>query len=366
MADLLNTDGAPKFFDSVIDGLKAAAPEGASVRVIGYDGADKIARLGYRLCEDEADVVIACGDATAMEKARAFPYRRLIVCPVRDVTYAVCGLIKKIRHGFLTVQRGDVPFGAVIDRNELDLPAVFGELVSLELAAFDMSFSAAMSGENATGLDFTATTERLLNNLKDLGKDSAKKSAVIADEIMRIAPMVLSQSEVCYISSANQAAQAYRMLCTAEDRALATHGETEFIIGGYVADFYVKALMQRAAFPPDNNRRIDSLCTYFGTDVRRAALAATPLFNPKKLALTEYRLDEYRSELMRALSPLIRRRTQAFNIFKRLYPDDGFSIRSKVDTADLPLCIALAPDVFPADTPLSYFKQTGNLERYIV
>ena len=56
----------------------------------------------------------------------------------------------------------------------------------------------------------------------------------------------------------------------------------------------------------------------------------------------------------------------AWLVFTRLYPDDGYSLKSLVDKTDIGICLALAPDVFNADTMLSFLKQTGRLEKYIV
>ena len=69
---------------------------------------------------------------------------------------------------------------------------------------------------------------------------------------------------------------------------------------------------------------------------------------------------------MRLLAELKNRHAAAWQVFKRLYPDDGYSLKSLVDKTDIGICLALAPDVFNADTMLSFLKQTGRLEKYIV
>ena len=56
----------------------------------------------------------------------------------------------------------------------------------------------------------------------------------------------------------------------------------------------------------------------------------------------------------------------AGHLLKRLYPDDGYGLKTLIDKTDIGICLALAPDVFAADTMLSFLKQTGRLEKYIV
>ena len=44
----------------------------------------------------------------------------------------------------------------------------------------------------------------------------------------------------------------------------------------------------------------------------------------------------------------------------------AFALKTLIDKTDIGICLALAPDVFAADTMLSFLKQTGRLEKYIV
>ena len=69
---------------------------------------------------------------------------------------------------------------------------------------------------------------------------------------------------------------------------------------------------------------------------------------------------------LRLLNEIKRRHSAAWQLFTRLYPDDGYGLKTLIDKTDIGICLALAPDVFAADTMLSFLKQTGRLEKYIV
>ena len=84
------------------------------------------------------------------------------------------------------------------------------------------------------------------------------------------------------------------------------------------------------------------------------------------MRLYEYRRNEFRSEITALLAGVKKRQAAALQVFKRLYPDDGYGLRTLVDKTDLGICLALAPDVFAGDSMLSFLKQTGKLEEYLV
>lgn len=360
------------FFADVTTALKAAAPEGSTVRAIGFDDTNGFLRAGYRLTDEPADVCIARGGEAEFASARKTTYKKLILVPTHSYCASACGVYRTQTKSFAVMRRCEKPFAAVFDPAQADdnLASLYGEIVALDVAAFDVKFGACMRGERANASaanEIAKLITELTAELKAKEKNVTAQKRALTNAGMRAAQTLAKFPELLHSSGAAQATEAYRMLCAAENRKAHMRGETEMIFCAYIIDFYIKCLSTfKSDFPPDNNRRIDRLCEYMGADVRYACVHLAPLFAPQKLRLYEYRVKEFRAEWLSLLAEISKRRAAAWQVFKRLYPDDGYGIKSIVDKTDVPLCVALAPDVFRADSLLSYFKQAGKLEKYIV
>ncbi|MCH5164983.1 MAG: hypothetical protein J1G01_01100 [Clostridiales bacterium] len=360
------------FFDSALEALNAAAPMGSTVRAVGFDHADMFLRAGYRVLEGEADVAIARGGEREFDEARKFPCKKLILVPTHAYAAVATPRYRTQDKSFAVMREGAKPFAAVFDKTDVhsNLASLFGEIAALDLAAFDVTFGARMRGERADReltQEIAALVSGLTAELKQLEKDRASQANALIAAGKKTARIIERRPELLHASGASQAAEALRMLYAAEDRAIGMRGETEMLIAPYITDFYIKSLTSnKPEFPPDNNKRIDSICEYFGVDVRRACVYTTAIYPPIKMRLFEYRRDEFRAELLRMLSELNSRQSAAWHVFKRLYHDDGYGLKTLVDKTDIGLCVALAPDVFAVDSMLSFLKQTGRLEKYIV
>lgn len=373
----ITDDAAEKqtlFYSSAIQALTATAPEGASVHAIGFDSVDAFLRAGYRAVDADADVVIARGGEREFDAAHAAMSdgAKLVLCPTHAYPAAASELFRSTDGAFAITAKGAKPTAAAFDATDADgnLASSFGEIAALDLCAFDCFFGARMRGEcdfDEGYNEVAALVTKLTESLADCAKNRKKAAEKIADAGKRAARIVERFPRLLHSSGAAQMAEAVRMLYCAEERPIGMRGETEFLLGAFVTDFYIKNLEGKVLeFPPDNNKRIDSLCEYFHADVRRAVLHTSAVYPPLKMRLCEYRRSEFKSEFLARLGGVKRRRTAAFTVFKRLYPDDGYSLKNLVDRSDLGICLALAPDVYSADTMLSFLKQTGRLEKYIV
>lgn len=360
------------FFDDIMSALKAVAPEGSTVCAIGFENTDRFLRAGYRVTQNNADVNIACGGEAEFALARMSPHKKLVLLPTHSHYAAACNVYRTEVKSFARLQTGEIPHAAAFDFSlaHSNHAALYGEIVSLDLCSFDAAFGARMDGrrpKNNVSNDIAVLVTSLTNELKSIEKDSAAQAKALASAGRRAAEIVAENPQLLHASGAAQAAEAHRMLCAHEGRNASMRGETEMLFGAYVTDFYIKSLTQKSFdFPPDNNKRIDSVCEYLGADMRRACVAASPIYSPQKLRLCEYRVNEFRTELLRMLYDIAKRRSAAWQVFKRLYPDDGYGLKTVVEKTDAPLCIALAPDVFKTNSLLSYLKQAGKLEKYVV
>ncbi len=362
------------YFGSIAEAMSAAGPEGSSVCAVGFESTDFLLRAGYRVVDSEPDIVIATGGEKEFDGARGAAHgAKLILVPTHSFPAAAADLYRTTDSAFALMLHGKKPFAAVFDETLINpnLASVFGEILALDLCAFDLIFGERMRGEPAdekTAESIATLVTETAKKLEGREKDKTYAAHVLTCAGSSAAKIVEKTPGLLHCSGAAQTAEALRMLCVAEDRPLNMRGETEAVLSRYIADFYIKSLVgpSEICFPPDNNKRIDSLCEYFNADIRRACVYMSPIYPPIKMRLCEYRRDEFRQELFMRLSAVRDRQTAAWQVFKRLYDDDGFHMKTLVERTDLGICMALAPDVFSADSMLSFIKQTGKLEEYIV
>ncbi|MCH5161060.1 MAG: hypothetical protein J1G04_03420 [Clostridiales bacterium] len=369
-----NVDGNfTRFYDNALEALASAVPEGGSVAFVGFDDIEQFLRAGYRPVERYSDAVVVRGGEREFAAARKISLgARLILVP----THAYCTVAipdyRTTDGAFAVKVHGELPYAAVFDKNLMDdnLASIFGEIVALDLCAFDLAFGAHMRGDapdDDVCTRVAVLVDDLTSALSSVVKNRTEAARILCDGAKRAAEIVSTAPRLLHCSGAAQVAEAVRMLYSAEDRPLGMRGETEMLLCGFVTEFYIKNIVGGAfTFPPDNNKRIDSICEYFHQDVRKACLHTTPIYPPLKMRLCEFRRNEYRAELTKRLTAVKRRHNTAFKVFKRLYRDDGFSMSNLIDRTDLGLCLALAPDVFAADSMLSFLKQTGKLDEYII
>jgi len=361
-----------RFFGSALDALKSVAPEGSTVNAVGFDSLDSFLRAGYRVTDGDADVAIARGGEREFALARKLACRKLVLVPTHAYASSATERYRTADGAYAVMKHGKKPNAVSFDRNDTDrnLASVFGEIAALDLDAFDLTFGAQMRGErtdNALTEEVAELVTDTTNKLRGVVKDRAACAEILIESGKTAARITERHPALLHASGAAQTAEALRMLYSAEERELGMRGETEFMLAGIVTDFYIKKLNESdAAFPPDNNKRIDRLCEYFATDVRRTCVYMSAVYPPFKMRLYEYRRTEFRAEQCAMLAAVKRRQLAAAPVFKRLYPDDGYGLKTLIDKTDLPVCIALAPDVFASDTLLTFFKQTGKLEKYLV
>ena len=68
-------------YSNALEALTAVAPQGSTVRVVGFDRADIFLRAGYRVVDGDADVTIARGGEREFDAARKTECKKLILAP---------------------------------------------------------------------------------------------------------------------------------------------------------------------------------------------------------------------------------------------------------------------------------------------
>lgn len=362
-----------EFYPDIMTALTSTAPSGSSVFAVGFENTDVFLRAGYKLADtsDNAFVTVARGgeEQTAIGKRTA--KNKLILCPTRDYCATVTKFYPDTDKGFAVTKAGKQPDAVVFDPQEIASPATtFGELAAMELCAFDYAFGSIMRGATADAEVQSAVAGLVTDitaKLKGKEKDEAFVRTALTDACKRAAQIVEKTPELFRCSGAAQTYEAARMLFRHEAREPLPRGDAEMLLAVSLTDFYIKNIgAKQPLFPPDNNKRIDSVCEYLGADLIRSTVYVSPIYPPQKLKLCEYRCREFRTEQLQTLCNARNRLAAAFSVFKRLFPDDGYSLKDMIPTEDIGICIALAPDVYAADSMLSYFKQTGLLEKLII
>lgn len=361
------------FYTELSAALKSLAPEGSAVFAIGFDDTTELLRAGYKLADscETAFLTVARGGTAEFEQAKRTATDRLVLCPIRDYCSVATEYYRAHDKAFAVTKVGKKPDAAVFDSRLIDSPAsVFGELAALELCAFDYMFGAVLRGESCDRTLSAAVAElvaELTAALKGKEKDDAHVRSALITACQTAARLIEKTPALLGCSGATQTYEALRMLCTHESRSVPPRGDAEMLLAVSLTDFYIKnAAAEKPLFPPNNGKRIDSVCEYLGADLIRATVYVSPVYPPKKLKLCEYRCREFGREQLQMLCDMRGRLANAFSVFKRLFPDDGYALKNMIPAEDIGICIALAPDVFAADSMLSYFKQTGLLEKLIV
>lgn len=267
----------------------------------------------------------------------------------------------------------------VCDPDKLDLSgdanaAAFGEISSRLLALFDWKFAALIHGEKLCETIYDAAlgeVDGLLKSLRGMTRRTNAVSGMLLESGLKLSALAaLDDSSRLYGGGDTACALALEMLTRYENGYCRLRGENELLFSMMLADVYPKVfeLKKSTGFlpPPDNNMRLEKLKEYFGIDEQIAARSVTPYQSDRAEKLCSYRIGEYEDELRGELERVSLRLSEAYRIFRRLYADDGFSLRGYLGVAEARLCIGLAPEMHSKFTTLTELKNMGALDGYLI
>ena len=271
------------------------------------------------------------------------------------------------------------PFSAVLCDTELlaDLPpglipSAFGELLSKAVSLFDYKCAHLIAGERfcphlyELGL---AAVDETAAHLRDSALSEKDAAARLAESSLRFSALAQLTGNSRLLSGGEvQSSHALSLLFAREERLQKQRGETEFLLSRIVLEIYKSFLASPPAFfasPPSNLIRAAKIAEYLGIpeSIAQQKIRAVP--ESETLKLRVYRIGEYRDELYSDACAHALRLGRAWKIFKRLYPDDGFSLLNHIDPPDAALALALAPDLKEKFTLLSHLKDAGLLEEHL-
>lgn len=386
-------------------------PVGVRVLLVTDEAADKAAadraerlmsRAGYRvrkhiiaplatienadpsIADEDTKLVVGAGGGSVCDVAKylgeALKIPVMIIATLPTTAGWLAPSAALTCEGFIELYKVAPPRAVLLDTDTLiglpseTLACGFGEIMSRAAALFDWRFASLITGEKYCSYlaeQATAVMDAALERLSGVERGGRDIPAILAELNLRLSAVVqMTDNSRLLCGGDTQILHALTMLARHEDRQLRLQGETSFLLSGILLRVYRFALshIADAGFlaPPDNNLRIEKLVEYFGVTEARAAVKVQPYLRPETMRLYEYKLKEYRGELLSLLDVYEKKLDAARKIFRRLYDDDGYALLNYLGSDEVALSMGLAPDVREKFTMLTYLKHTGFLEKYIV
>ncbi|MCI9031471.1 MAG: iron-containing alcohol dehydrogenase [Clostridia bacterium] len=251
--------------------------------------------------------------------------------------------------------------------------ALFGEIASRLIALYDWRFSSLVRGEKICEEVYEAALgeiDGVLASLRGSGRNAETAGILFESGLKLSALAAIDDSSRLFSGGDTACSLALEMLMRHEERKGRLRGENELLFSVLLLDIYPKVFEARKQEgflpPPDNNMRLEKLVEYLGANERAAANSLTPYLPEKVMALCDYRIGEYEDELKSELLKFSTRLRAAYKIFRRLYADDGFSLRGYLDVSDAQLCLALAPEMTGKYGALTHLKNMGITDAYLL
>lgn len=323
---------------------------------------------------EEARAVIAYGGESQFDRAKALGKSAgvpvYLVCASADAVTAWDG--RSMAPSFalgetVAPKSAEVACGMVSDTN---LPAAFGAVCSAAVGIFDCEATCRALGhavprvesEEAFSLIYEA-----LDAVKTRERGDRELPEMLCSVALRLSRFAEREETCLFVRGGpDDCARTAAMLLTRESRPVRARGELAFIFAAVLCNFYRELLRSPTSFlpPPDNNVRAEKLAEYLGIDEFTAARLA--VCKIKNAELVSYRLGEYSDELASRLGDVSTLIDESKKYFRRLYPDDGFSLRGELDSADIRTVLALAPDAFSGGvSALTLMRELGLADRFL-
>lgn len=320
--------------DKELDGL--VLPEDARL-ILGIGGAIEAAKYKSALCDIPLVVSGALSHISFMP-----------ICAVESD--------KSVR-----LIRSNPPVGYIFDPElDFDKAAVFGSVAACLNTAFEYYAAMALSDKQycpqlGSALSDIAASTILAASECDKGSQPLRELLLTSSlKISLIASKLPLFGEVQCALVGKKLAPKYSL------------GTLEFIYAAVLSSLYKSHVMYRRSFvpPPDNNYRLGQISELFGISEFVAVKTVLRQMSAAECELVCYKIKEYSGELIEKLGKNINLYRLAFRTFKRLMPDGGYSLYDLVND-DIPLCLALAPDLVSGEGMLTQLKRLGELDRYI-
>lgn len=280
--------------------------------------------------------------------------------------------------GFKEIYVTKAPLALVADINimagggEALTAAGYGLILSKKLAVMDWRFSHRVTGEKycpyiaEQALAAVAETEKLSEGL--LQNERAAIGA-LTENLLRLSLMTqLLKSSRLSNGGETHLCHAVEGILAASERPERLYGENLFLSAIFLAKVYCAFLrddMTDFVPPPDLNMRAEKMAEIFHAEEGAALKRIRPYMAAEAYAVTGHKFKEYRPDFFSEAQKAEAGLSAGLKIFKRLYSDAGFWMKSYLTEQDYRQALGIAPDLREKYTVLTYMRDLGLLDKYL-
>ncbi len=348
----------------------------------GVESIENADKLLSRFPED-AKAVVAVGGGKVLDMAKYAAYRlkvpwfSVVTSLSSDSCLAPFSMLYS--GGFKEIYVTAPPVGLIADTNILSgagealVAAGYGLAVSKRLAVLDWEFSSKLTGEKycpfIAGYAVTAA-----ENAESLGESLMRgdKKAVesLAENVLRLS--LLSQiMKNSRLSNGGGTHLCFALSGVMESagRKPRLYGETAYLSAIFLSKVYrafLRAELTEFLPPPDLNLRAEKLAAVFHTTEAAALKKVRPYMPMEAYAVASHKYREYRADFFASADNAVTALEHSVKAFRRMYGDAGYWIKNYISEQDYRTALALAPDLREKYTVLTYMRDLGLLDRYLV
>lgn len=337
-------------------------------RILSINISDDKKQLINTALPEDTKLIVALGSTKVINAAKYKAYLSdipvvIVALPDGDTLSSTCYIKDEGLYSAFFVNR---PIGYIFDLDYKPEDNEKASLVGTIAARLNSSFEYYVSALLETG-EYCPYIGGALSDIaakvilsSDIHKASPKLNDILIEAALKQS-ILLSVLPNC--GSEVQCGLTYAALTVNKF----TQGELQFVFSAVLSALFKSYILKKPSFtpPPDNNYRLVQISELFGISENAALRTILPQISGRQAAITEYKIKEYAVDLLEKLDKNINLYRMAFKLFKRMYFDDGYSLRDLI-SADLSLSIALAPDIINGSGMLTSLKRLGELDRYIV
>ena len=321
-----------------------------------------------------ADAVVCFGSGSVADVSkyhcsiRGVPLIAVLSAPCADLS----GYCNLMLNGKTERLLAAAPYAVIADPELIRtappamVASAFGWIAGTALALFEWKF-AYLIGREPYCTELARFSDSLIRLAADAGERYTEGSGAALTELTEC---LLKHALCTQLLGKNRLAESSATLTASILQAMnqpagpgSLLGERVLLCANPLIRLFEAALSEDVRLPilpTDKARRATLLAKYCGTD---AAETLRRLYDQPKInmELAQYKIREYRRELLGELRELERLYVRINRIFKRIYPDGGFWLRS-LKLPGLRTAAYLAPDLSDTFTVLTLLRDEGLLE----
>ncbi|MDR1093556.1 MAG: iron-containing alcohol dehydrogenase [Clostridiales bacterium] len=330
---------------------------------------------------EDTRVLIGAGGGAVCDMVKYAAYKLKLPCIMvaADFSDSFLSPFSMIGNaGFKEIYVTVAPAALVMDVNLLQyageavVGSGFGALAAKPVALSDWYISHVVTGEGYCPAiaELALCASELAAAPFKRGAGAKARAAELAELSVRssVLTQLLKNSRLVN-GGETHLAHALEMLCAAQNRTRRLYGENLFLAAAFLSKVYLKFFSEsEKGFcpPPDLNLRGERIAARFGVGEAEAMSRVKPYPEADKFEVTRHKYAEYRADFLSLAKRAAARVAEAHTIFKRLYADAGYWIKSCYSAEDYGLCMSLAPDIREKYTVLRHMRDEGLLDRYLL